>query len=89
MAIQKFGNTQQPAELNMRVLCNSYSNQLLGVYYGTTANFKKAINPLLKTLKITEGSVRNTSWIDALSTYAYEDLTVPLDYDTHSSFVSR
>ena len=88
MAIQKFGNTQQPAELNMRVLCNSYQNQLLGVYYGSTTNFKAAIQPLLKELNITGGSVKNTSWIDMLSTYAYGSLTVPLDYDEHEAFVS-
>lgn len=87
-AIQKFGNTQTPPELNMRVLCNSYQNQLIGVYYGTTTDFKTVINPLLKTLNITSGSVSNTSWIGALSTYAYGSLTVPSTYSVHESFVS-
>lgn len=87
MAIQNFGNTQQPAELNMRVLCNGYQNQLIGVYYGKTKDFQVTINPLLKELGIASGSVRNTSWIDMLSTYAYGSLTVGLDYNVHESFV--
>ncbi len=87
-AVQNFANTQQPPELNMRVLCNSYQNQLIGVYYGLAADFKKAINPLLTELAITGGSTRNTSWIDVLSTYAYGSLTVPIDHSVHDAFVS-
>jgi FAD/FMN-containing dehydrogenase len=87
-AIQNFGNTETPPELNMRVLCNSYQNQLIGVYYGTIADFKTTIAPLLSELKITSGSVRNTSWIGALSNYAYGDLTIGKDYSVHETFVS-
>jgi hypothetical protein len=87
-AIQEFGNTETPPELNMRVLCNSYSNQLIGVYYGTVADFKTVISPLLKTLNLSFGSPKNVSWIDALSTYAYGSLTVPTDYSQHEAFVS-
>lgn len=87
-AIQNFGNKQQPAELNMRVLCNSGQNQLVGVYYGLQADFTKFMSPLLSQLGNPRGSIRNTSWIDALSTYAYGSLTVPLDYHVQEAFVS-
>jgi hypothetical protein len=89
-AVQKFGNSNTPPELNMRVLCNGYSNQLLGVYYGTVANFNTTIRPLLQQLNMTfaSGNPQNVSWLTALSTYAYDNLSPPLDYNVHEAFVS-
>jgi hypothetical protein len=87
--IQRFGNTQQPREMNLRLLFQSYSTQLLGVYYGSRADFNSSIEPLLKALpNRTSSSVTTKNWIDTLSTYSYGALQQPLNYDVHAAFVS-
>ena len=80
--LQDFANTTAPTELNMRLYINPYSITLIGVYYGSQADFKALMAPILTRL----GSPRSTSittrgWLDTLSVYAYQPLTTPLDYD--------
>jgi len=79
--LQNYANTTMPLELNMRLMVNSYSIQLMGVYYGSQADFKAEITPLLTKIGTPSStSITTQGWIDSLNTYAYASLTVPLDY---------
>ncbi|KAH8599583.1 hypothetical protein B0O99DRAFT_590161 [Bisporella sp. PMI_857] len=68
-------NTTAPLELNLRLFVNPYSISVIGVYYGSQAEFKAAFVPLLAKLGIRE-------------VYAYDPLTQPIDYDNHETFFS-
>jgi len=88
--IQDYAATSMPLVMNMRLMINSYSTSLLGVYYGTQAAFKEEIAPLLARLgKPSSTSIRSRTWIDGLSDYAYGSLTTPLNYDAHETFFAK
>ncbi|KAL2063766.1 hypothetical protein VTL71DRAFT_5571 [Oculimacula yallundae] len=89
--LQEYANTTMPAEMNVRMLINSNSFQLIGVYYGSQADFQKAIAPLLAKAPFSgvTGRIRSQGWIDTLTTYAYASLSTPLDYDVHETFFSK
>jgi len=79
--LQNFANTTMPLELNMRLMVNSYSISLMGVYYGTQEDFKTMIAPLITKIGTPSStSITTQGWIDSLNTYAYASLTVPIDY---------
>jgi FAD/FMN-containing dehydrogenase len=82
-ALQDFSNSSMPTEMNVRVIINSFSTSLLGVYYGKREDYDKAIAPLLAKLGTASSSnVTNMGWINGLLNYAYApSLATPLDYD--------
>lgn len=83
--LQDYANTTMPLEMNMRLMVNSYSLSVMGVYYGSQADFKAEVAPLLKKLGTPSStSITSQGWIDTLSTYAYGSLTTPLNYDVVS-----
>ncbi|KAH7336607.1 glucooligosaccharide oxidase [Rhexocercosporidium sp. MPI-PUGE-AT-0058] len=90
-ALQNYANTTMPAEMNMRMLINANSFALLGVYYGSQDNFKKAIAPLLAQAPFAgvNGQISTMGWLDTLTNYAYASLSTPLDYDVHETFFSK
>lgn len=80
--LQEYANTTIPSEMNMRMLVNSYTVNVLGVYYGNQDDFKAAMAPLLAKLGTPRSKTITTrGWIDTLSVYAYDPLATPLDYD--------
>jgi len=95
-ALQDFTINTQPAELNMRLMINSFSAQLLGTYLGSQANFQTAMQPLASKLGFSTsggggffgGGPSAKGWLDTLSNYAYGSLQTPFEYDTHETFVS-
>lgn len=80
--LQDYANTTAPPELNMRLMVNSYTISLIGVYYGSQDSFNATVTPLLAKLgKARSTSITTRGWIDTLNVYAYDPLTTPLDYD--------
>lgn len=87
-AMQDYANGTAPAEMNLRIMINRNSVALMGVYYGTQANFQTAIQPFLTKIGVSGGQVSQKGWIDTLTGYAYGSLSTPLNYDVHETFVS-
>jgi FAD/FMN-containing dehydrogenase len=84
--LQDYANTTAPLELNLRLFVNPYSISVIGVYYGSQAEFKAAFVPLLAKLGIPRStSISTRSWLDTLKVYAYDPLTQPIDYDNVST----
>lgn len=84
--LQDYANNTMPSEMNLRLFVQSYSSSVTGVYYGSQANFKTEIAPLLEKLGTpTSTSTTSKGWLEMLSNFAYGSLTTPLDYDAVSS----
>lgn len=76
-AIQTFAATSMPPELNMRVALNGGSRSLEGVYYGTTADLRTVLTPLMNQTNGRLSLSRTVGWIDGLKYYAYGQELVP------------
>ncbi|KAF3079475.1 hypothetical protein TWF102_003626 [Orbilia oligospora] len=90
-ALQAYANsTQFPRELNLRFWVGVFNTQILGVYYGSRADFDTAIAPLLSKLGTpSSSSISVMNWLDTLNNYAYATMSPPLDYDVHETFFAK
>ncbi|CZS98805.1 related to reticuline oxidase precursor; berberine bridge enzyme [Rhynchosporium agropyri] len=91
--LQEYANTSMPSEMNMRMSIDSRYpyQQLEGVYYGSQEDFSKAIAPLLAKAPFSGGFGfnRTAGWIDTLTTFAYSNLSTPLDFFTSETFFAK
>lgn len=80
--LQNYANTTMSAPMNMSFYINVYAFSLTGAYYGNQTAFQSEITPLLAQLgSPLVSSVQTMGWSDTLTSYAYGNLTTPLDSD--------
>ena len=88
-ALQDYSRNTQPLEMNMRLFLASFPT-LSGVYYGSRADFDKAVAPLIKAAGISGSpQISTNTWINTLSSFAYGPLQQATPYDTHETFFSK
>ncbi|RDL41053.1 FAD-binding protein [Venustampulla echinocandica] len=89
MTLQHYASTTMPGGMSMRLFVNADFIALMGVFYGTKQAFQTAIQPILRKVGNPTGEVSQMGYLDTLSTFAYGNLTLPLDYDVHETFFSK
>jgi len=97
-ALQDWAVNTQPTEMNMRLLINSYSCSLGGVYYGTMANFNTATSSIFSKIGVSANTKSRIfgggagvpavkGWIDSLNANAFGQMSSNFNYETHEAFV--
>jgi hypothetical protein len=86
-ALQDYAaSDKMPAEMNLRLFVTSASLQLEGLYYGSPSQFNSAIAPFSSAIGGASWTTQTSSWLDALSHYAYMSLSQSAtNYDIVSS----
>jgi hypothetical protein len=88
-ALQTYANTTMPAAMNLRLFTNRYSTTLTGVYYGSQADFKTAIQPLIDQLPQTSSpSISSKGWLDTLLANSNGPLASSINYDYVSTYAT-
>jgi hypothetical protein len=87
-ALQDFTINSQPDNMNMRLFLAA-GTTLSGTFYGSRADYDKAIAPLASSMGLGSPTITVNSWLDTLGGFAYGPLKQAVPYDTHETFFSK
>jgi FAD/FMN-containing dehydrogenase len=90
-ALQDWVETTMPRELSMRLEINANALNWEGNYYGTAAQLKKVLDPIMKkTGGAKLASAKETDWYGQITSWLYgAELNATTPYDVVSVALSR